>query len=257
MFISSSRRIAVRALVRDYVILSEIQVRELRTWGPITAFFTMVFPLLMLFGFGMIGGGVAPSGLVYVVTGSAIVSLVTISITAMSQDLGTMRQNGAFQYYASLPISKTALLGAILTVRVLTTLPGLGLTLTVGSWLYGLQPNPNAAVLLLLPLTVLALCGVGAAIGTLITDFRIVALVSQVAFVVAMFASPVLIPEDNLPVPLQLVGYLLPPTYAADGLRRALFGISDERLLLDLLVLTACAAGSLLGIARGLKWRLD
>lgn len=247
----------MRSALRDYVFLTRIQLLELRTWGPITAFFTTIFPLAMIFGFGSIGGGVAEAGLIYVVTGTAVVSLVTIGITATSQDLGQMRSSGVFQYYASLPISKGALLSAILTVRVLTALPGLALTLVIGSWLYDIPLQINAAVLALLPLTVLALAGVGAAIGILITDFRVVALISQLAFVVVMFASPVLIPEESLPRALQWLAYLLPPTYAADGFRRALSGVLDTRLLIDLGVLAACAVVSLVGISRGLRWRLD
>ena len=50
----------------------------------------------------MIGGGVAENGRIYIVTGSAVLSLVTIAITAASQDLGNMRSTGVFQYYALL-----------------------------------------------------------------------------------------------------------------------------------------------------------
>lgn len=247
----------MRAAFRDYILLTRIQVLELRTWGPITLFISTVFPVLMLYGFGAIGGGVASGGVIYVVSGTAVVSLVTIGITATSQDLGNMRQTGDFLYYASLPISRSALLGAILTVRVLTALPGLILTLAVGGHWYGLAIHLNAALVALVPLTVLALCGVGAAIGILIVDFRVVALLSQVAFVVAMFASPVLIPEDRLPAVLRWLALVLPPTYAADGFRRAILGTFDARLDLDLGVLAACALVSLIGVARGLRWRLD
>ena len=119
-----------------------------------------------------------------------------------------MRKTGVFQYYASLPISKGALLTAILTVRVLTALPGLALTLVVGAWLYDVTLAVNAATLLLLPLTVVALSGIGAALGILVSDFRVVAAVSQLVFVVIMFASPVLIPPESLPPvpPLALMG---------------------------------------------------
>jgi ABC-2 type transport system permease protein len=72
-----------------------------------------------------------------------------------------------------------------------------------------------------------------------------------------MFASPVLIPAEKLPMPLQWLAYLLPSTYAADGFRRALFGTPDMQLLIDVAVLTACALVSLVGVARGLPWRLD
>jgi ABC-2 type transport system permease protein len=243
--------------LRDYAILTRIQLLELRTWGPITALVTTVFPILMIFGFGIIGGGVSRGGLIYVVTGAAVMSLVTIGITSTSQDLGNMRSTRVLQYYASLPISKGALLAAILTVRALITLPGLALTLVLGSWFYRLPVSVNIAVVALLPLTILALSGIGAAIGILITDFRVVALLSQLAFVVVMFASPVLIPEQKLPGVLQPFAYLLPPTYAADAFRRALTGTLDARLLVDFGVLAACALASLVGVSRGLPWHLD
>jgi ABC-2 type transport system permease protein len=247
----------MRALWRDYPLLLRIQLLELRTWGPIVAIFTTLFPMAMILGFGLIGGGVEESGHIYVVTGAAVVSLVTIGISATAQDLGEMQRDGVFQYYASLPISKGALLAAIVSVRVLTALPGLALTLVVGAARYDTPANVNVATIALLPLTVLALAGIGAAIGILIRDFRVVAAVSQLAFIVVMFASPVLIPADALPEALRWLGYALPPTYAADGFRRALTASLDGRLLVDLGVLAACAAASLVAVSRGLRWRLD
>jgi ABC-2 type transport system permease protein len=247
----------MRALLRDYPLLLRIQLLELRTWGPIVVIFTTLFPIAMILGFGLIGGGVSKAGHIYIVTGAAVISLVTIGITATAQDLGEMQRDGVFQYYASLPISKGALLAAIVTVRVLTALPGLALTLVVGALRYHTPASVNVATIALLPLTVLALAGVGAAIGILIRDFRVVAALSQLAFIVVMFASPVLIPQAKLPHVLQWFAYALPPTYAADGFRHALTAALDGRLLLDVGVLAAFAVASLVAVARGLRWRLD
>src|SRR5262249_38145256 len=153
-------------------------------------------------------------------------------------------------------ISRGALLAAILSVRVLAALPGVTVTLVVGSRLYNLPGSLNLALIALLPLTVLALSGLGAAIGVLIADARVVDLVAQLVLVSVMFASPVLIPADRLPGVLQILAYLSPPAYAADGLRRAMAGLLDARLLLDLGVLTVCSVVSLVGVTRGLPWRL-
>ena len=55
---------------------------------------------------------------------------------------------------------------------------------------------------------------------------------------------------------LQGSAYALQPTYAADGSRHALAGTLDGRLTLDIGVLAACALGSLVSVARGMRWRV-
>jgi ABC-2 type transport system permease protein len=247
----------MRALRHDYPLLLRIQLLELRTWGPLVAVLTTLLPIAMILGFGAIGGGVERGGYLYIVSGSAVISLVTIGLVATAQDVGEMQRDGVFQYYASLPISKAALLGALTTVRVLTALPGIVVTLAVGALRYDTPTSLNVATLALLPLTVLALSGIGAAIGILVRDLRAVAALSQLALIAVMFASPVLIPRENLPAVLQGLAYALPPTYAADGLRHALAADLDARLLADLGVLALCTALSLTLVARGLRWRAD
>jgi ABC-2 type transport system permease protein len=84
----------------------------------------------------------------------------------------------------------------------------------------------------------------------------VVATLSQLSFIVVMFASPVLIPLHSLPDVLQWFAYALPPTYAADGFRHALAGTLDARFLLDVGVLAACAVVSLVAVGRGMRWRV-
>lgn len=247
----------MRSLRHDYPLLLRIQLLELRTWGPMVALLTTLLPIAMILGFGMIGGGVAADGYLYIVSGAAVVSLVTIGVIATAQDLGEMQHEGVFAYYASLPISKAALLAAIVSVRVLTALPGLVLTLVVGGLRYDTPASINIATVTILPLTALALSGVGAAIGILVRDYRVVGALSQLVLILVMFASPVLIPVAALPDVLQWVSYALPPSYAADGLRHALSGELGGRVLLDLGVLAACAAASLVAVGRGVRWRMD
>jgi ABC-2 type transport system permease protein len=247
----------MNAFFREYTTLTKINLLELRSWGPLIILFTTAFPLMMIYGFGVIGGGVREDGLLYVVTGTAVMSLVTIAITATAQELGEMRTTGVFRYYASLPISMSALTSAIITVRMLTAIPGVIVTIVAGAVFYDLSLHLNIATLVMLPLTAIALSGVGAIIGVMVPDFRVVALLSQATLLVVMFISPVLIPNDQLPEILQWLGYLLPPTYAADGLRRSLMGISDVRLLLDIAVLGGWALASLLGVSRALTWQMD
>ena len=240
----------------EFRLLFAVQMLEEWVMWTLTLFFTTFFPLFMVFGFGAVGSGQTRDGLLYVITGSTVVSLVTVGITMVSQQLSWMKQQGVFLYYASLPISKISLLLAVMASRLILQLPGIVVALLGGTLLYGFHISPNPLLLVILPLTALALSGVGAAIGLVLPSPQLVSLVSQVAIILVLFGAPVLIPLDHLPLPLQWFGLLLPPTYAADALRRALAGVSDAHLALDIGVLALFAAGSLAVVTRGLEWRL-
>jgi ABC-2 type transport system permease protein len=174
----------------------------------------------------------------------------------LAQTLGEAKDRGVFLYYASLPISKANLLVAMMASKLLLQIPGILAALVGGSLIYGFPLNPNPVLLLIIPLSALSLSGIGAAFGLLSPSYQLTNGLSQLVLFIVMFAAPVLIPPDALPAPLQWFGWLLPPTYAADAIRRAVAGINDSRLALDLIVLGGCAVASLFGMSRGLRWRL-
>lgn len=66
-----------------------------------------------------------------------------------------------------------------------------------------------------------------------------------------------MIPPDRLPRVLRIVGWFLPPTYAARAFRASLApGITGETLL-DVAILAAFAIGLLILVGRTLEWRLE
>lgn len=240
----------------EFRYLFAVQVLEERAWLAGTVFFTTIFPLLIVFGLGKIGGGQTAEGLAYIITGSAVSSLTFVGVTMVAQTLSQMKERGEFLYYASLPISKDSLLLAVMASKLLLQMPGIVASLVGGSLMYGLAFEPSPVLLLILPLSALALSGLGAALGILAPSQELVNVLSQIIGIFVLFAAPVMIPIESLPAPLQWAGLLMPPTYAADALRRALTGVTDARLALDIGVLALCAAVSLLAITKGLRWRL-
>ena len=237
-----------------YVLM--VQLLEQRQWLAGTIFFTTIFPLLILFGMGVVGDGQSGAGLAYVVTGSAVVSLTFIGITVVAQDLSGMKERGEFLYYASLPISKGSLLLAVIASKLLLQMPGIVVSLVGGSLIYGLDFELSPLLLLILPLTALALSGIGAALGILSPSAQLVNILAQVIGIFVLFAAPVMIPLESLPPLMRWLGLLMPPTYAADALRRVVTGVNDARLALDIAVLALSAVVSLAAITRGLRWRL-
>lgn len=229
---------------------------EERGWWFGTLVVSTLFPVLLVFGLGYVGGERTREGLGYVVTGSVVVSLTTMGVTMLAQMLGQAKERGDFLYYASLPISKGAFVAALLAAKLTIQLPGVLAALVAGSLIHGFPLVPSPVTLLVIPLTALSLSGLGAAFGLLSRNYQATNALSQLVLFVVMFASPVMIPAELLPAPLLWLGHALPPTYAADALRRSTAGVHDARLALDLGVLAAFALVSLVGVARGLRWRL-
>jgi ABC-2 type transport system permease protein len=105
----------------------------------------------------------------------------------------------------------------------------------------------------ILPLTALSLANIGMAMGAVLRNPDIIAGVTNLLLLVILLGAPVFIPQESLPVPLQILGYMLPPTYAADALRRALEG-GGIALYGDLVVLTLFSIAGFSMTKRWLRW---
>lgn len=249
--------VGLRRVWWNYVHLTAVVVLEFRQWLPLLFSLTVFLNLGMMFAFSFIAGSRDPELGRYIVPGSAIMALVTIGVSMVANDLAQQRRSGSILYYASLPISKTAYVLAIVTGNGFAALPGVLVTVLVGSWLYQLPLAFNPLVLVVLPLSAVSLAGFGAAIGLGIKNWRVVGMAAQLTMFFIMFFAPVMIPPDRLPGALQLTGWLLPPTYAARAFRAALQPEITGELLMDVVILVAWALGSLVVVSRTLQWRLD
>jgi ABC-2 type transport system permease protein len=240
----------------EFCLLFRVQILQERAFLVGTQIITTLFPLLLVFGLGLVGAGQTPEGIAYIITGTTVVSLTTVGVAIVAGNLAWSKENGVYLYYASLPIAKSNLLMALIAAKLLLQVPGVVVALVGGSLIHGFPLQPNPLLLVILPLTALSLCGVGAALGLLAPNPEVANTISNAALFIVMFAAPVLIPIEALPLPLQWFGLLLPPTYAADALRRAVAGVVDARLMLDIAVLLGWTVASLVAVSRGLRWRL-
>ncbi len=243
--------------INDFRYLTVAQFYNQLSMFPILAVLSIVFPLGMVFGFGLIGGGVNPEGIPYIVVGSAIVSVVTMGITVLATDLFFEKRQGAFIYYASLPIAKSAFLLAVLAIRLGTTVPGIVVALVAGSLIYDIDLVISPWLLVVVPLAIVSVAGIGAVVGLTFKSPQLVSMVANMSLFIVMFAAPVMIPAEVLPAPLRTVGQVLPPTYAANAFRAAVQGLGPEAFAWDLLVLAGFSVASLVLVAYGTRWRAE
>jgi ABC-2 type transport system permease protein len=241
---------------REFRLLFMIQILEMRNLWVVTLIFSSVIPFIMVFGLGSIGSGQNTEGLIYIVSGSTVVMLVTLGVVGLSQEMATMKLQGIFLYYASLPISKESLLVAVLMARLITQIPGVIIILVGGSLIYHLPLQTNPLIIPILLLSLLSLSGIGGAMGLALPP-QIVPILASVTLFGILFGAPVLIPLAHFPVFLRWIGLLLPPTYAADALRGTFTNSNVFPLPVDIGVLVASTIASFWLIARGVKWKLQ
>ena len=235
-----------------YLLLEQLlEIRNTWYWH---ISFALVLPIAFVFGFGRIGGdGASIERILFIISGSAIFSVANDGLFVMASRIGVMRRDGILIYYASLPISNSAFLLAMMISRLLITLPGMIAPLLFGAWLYQIPLSLNLWVFLLLPITGLALSSMGMMLGVLIENLDILHMITNILMFVLVMATPVFIPVDALPLPLQVFGYLMPPTYAAEALRVALNGTIDSGFYLNVGILCGMTVAGFAVVNRWLR----
>lgn len=121
-----------------------------------------------------------------------------------------MRFAGNLDYYATLPIRREALIIATVISFFLLSLPSLLVTVIFGAFFLKIHLVINPSILILVPLCVLPLAGLGAVIGVYSRTPSALDSLSLLLTMLMLFIGPVLIPANRLPSLLISLGYLSP-----------------------------------------------
>lgn len=212
-------------------------------------------PLLNLFLLYMFGGRGDPRATFFAVTGSLAQGMTVASMLTLGQNIGSLKDQNAFEHYATLPISKVTFLLATTTRAMLCSLPSFVIIFAVGLTVLGLPLSPNA---LLIPVIIVAsysLAGLGAFIGFFSPTGQTAGMATQVLAGLMSTLAPVYLALEQLPRFLRATAFAVPTTYVARALRAALSGPVTTALLTDLAVLTVFTVGSLWLVTKKLDWR--
>jgi ABC-2 type transport system permease protein len=233
-------------LLQDYYHLTKMQLLALRTAFIIISVVNIGFIAGFVYGFGFLFGDVPDATALYITVGSATNALIVGGLVMLPQFLAQAKEEGRLDYIRSLPVSREAYLLANITVIAGIVLPGIVLALITGGTRYGISFDVSPMVLVVVPLAALSTAGLGVAIAVLSPKMQLTNAITQLFIFYAIFFSPVMMPEDNLPSVLQSTSKLLPPGYAADAMRATLTDLPNTNLNQSLI---AMAAFSLLSLA--------
>lgn len=217
---------------------------------------SLIFPLFSIAALGTFAADSGPRALAYVLTGNIVFTLLMEGVGKVSSNFVFMRVNGTLDYFATLPIARSALIIATVTAFLLLSLPAALATLVVGALVLQVPLQISPWIVVVIPLISVSLCGLGALIGLLGRTPEEVNSVSLLTSLVLFGFGPVLIPLERLPAIMNVLSLLSPATYAASALRQVVLGQADRLpLALDIAVLALIAAGLLWAVNTRLDWR--
>ena len=212
---------------------------------PIGAFFTLAFPLMMLFLFGSIYGN-EPTPMfgghgtidisipAYTAMIIATTGLMSITIT-----MATYRETGILRRLRTTPISPLVVLAAQVVVVFAMTSLGMLLLVAAGKLVYHVRFEGNAlSVLAGFVLSSLSFFGLGFILAGIMPTARTAQIVGLVLLYPMLFLSGAGFPRELLPEAIKKVSAFLPLTYVVNLLRGLWVGEAWSNHLLNVGVLT-------------------
>jgi len=233
-----------------YIILKDLRTYYFKppniSWG-------ILFPLVLALAFTLRN----PLGLTELSPGLIAMSAL-FGTTSMEAIVITFEKRvGALERLMLAPISlRTILIGKILSGAIFGLVIAGAMTLISISFM-GTQIASPALFIISLSLSVLALSALGALVAVSVKEVFEAQTLSNYFRFPMIFLCGVFLPVTALPLPLQVLAYLLPLTYSVDSLRQTSKGLVSLRLLLDITALVVFLLAFLVIATRLLQKSLE
>jgi ABC-2 type transport system permease protein len=227
--------------LRRFNVLLWMQMARLRTaWRPyVIVSSVMPLGIAVLMRAVMTDRQVAQFG-EQIVAGSVVLAIAMTAVVMLAQRMSAMKESGVLDVYATLPVSRAAVVGSVLFSFAIFSLPGTIIVLALGARLFDLS---LAALWTAVPVWALgsfALAGLGVAIGLGAPDEQLAGMYSNIAMMGVLFLG--ILPASKIPDWLAPVRIALPSTYAVKALKPGLEGVARTTIFSDLLILAAFGA---------------
>jgi ABC-2 type transport system permease protein len=224
---------------------------------PVGAFFTLIFPLMMLFIFGIIYGNIplpesGSQGTVDTLIPALIAMIIGITgLMSITITMATYRENGVLRRLRTTPVSPLIVMAAQVIVVFAMTCLGMLLLIAAGMLVYHVRFEGNAfSVLAGFVLSSLSFFGIGFILAGIMPTARTAQIVAMVLLYPMLILSGAAWPRELMPATIQNISAFLPLTYVVNLLRGLWAGQPWGDHLLDVAVL---AGMLLLGIIVSLK----
>jgi len=228
---------------------------------PVGAFFTLVFPLIYLFMYGIISGneptpmygGQRTIDVAIPSLTAVIISMAGLMSTTIT--MATYREKGILRRLQTTPVSPLVVLVAQVIVVFAMTALGMLLLIAAGTLVYHVRFVGNAfSVLVAFVLGSLSFFGLGFILASVMPTVRTAWAVAMVLLYPMLFLSGAFFSVELLPAAVQKVAAFLPLTYVVNLLRGMWLGETWANHLLDVGVLTGMLILGIIISAKTFRW---
>ncbi len=247
----------VKSLLKMTWIESKLYLRE-----PVGAFFSLIFPLMMLFIFGTVysnvptgpgsGGPGAIGGLIPAFTAMVIGinGLMAITVT-----MATYRENGILRRLRTTPVNPLVVMVAQVAVVFTMTSLGMLLLLIAGKLFYHVSIVGNPFSLLVgYTLSSLSFFGIGFILAGTLPTARLAQIVAMVLMYPMLILSGAAWPRELMPAAVQKVAAFFPLTYVVNLLNGLWLNQPWGKHLLDVGVLVGMLLVGIIVSAKTFRW---
>lgn len=231
-----------------FPVLLRMQMARIRTsWRPyLIVSSVMPLGIAVLLRAVMSDSQVAEHG-EQIVAGSAVLAITMTAVVMLAQRVSTLKENGAFDYFGTLPVGRAAVIASILVSFAAFSLPGAVLVVWLGGVMFSLSAGALLSIVPVWLVGSFALAGLGVGLGLAAPDEQLAGMFSNLVMMAILFLG--ILPAEQIPSWLAPLRFALPSTYAIDALRPGLGGTAMFSLAADFLVLGGFAAVSFAAIS--------
>lgn len=195
---------------RSYLMMTRWELTGLRLLLPITILVQILIGAGFVIGFGLFYKGIPDRAALYLSTGVAVLTLVTVGLVMGPQLIAQQKAQDTYDFLWSLPVPRTTAALAWLTMNSIIAVPGMVAALLVAEMRYDIVLSVNPGVVGAVLLTALTGTMLGYALAHAVPSPRLMQLLTQLITFVIIGFSPINFPLENLPDWLAEVSVWLP-----------------------------------------------
>lgn len=227
---------------------------------PSAAFFTLVFPLMMLFLFGAVFGNkpFTPGGygsVDFSVPAYTAMIICTTGLMSLTITISSAREHGILRRLHATPLRPLTILTAQVLVLFAMTSIGMILLIVAAKLVFHLRFDGNPlSVLLAFLLSSFSFFSLGFVLAGLLRTARSAQVMAMVLYYPMIFLSGAAIPRWVLPDGVKEYGQILPLTHVVNLLIGLWMGEPWSAHLKEVIVLTAMMVVCLIVSAKTFRW---